>query len=147
MDGDKINLSWQTYDYVEYKATLTDGKLSIEYRIDTNWLKSLFKSWLSSNEYILEIELPNDYKGALDVSTVSGKIIADTGATLDHCSLTSVSGKISAVNVTSKADINIRSTSGEASADSIHAAGDVSIQSVSGYVSFFKSEGVRRHGG
>ncbi|MBN1778066.1 MAG: DUF4097 family beta strand repeat protein [Clostridiales bacterium] len=138
-DGDKINLSWQTDDYVEYKATLTDGELSVEYRIDTNWLKSLFKSWLSGNEYILEIELPNAFKGALDVSTVSGKIIADTSAALDHCSLTSVSGRISAVNITSKADVRIRSTSGETSADTVQAEGDLSIQTVSGSVSFFKS--------
>ena len=140
VDGEKINLSWQTDDYVEYEATLTDGTLSVKYRINTNWLQSLFQSWLTNNEYILEIELPSDYKGALDVATVSGKIIADTKASLDSCSLTSVSGGISAVNIDSKADIKIHSTSGAASADTIHAAGDIAVQTVSGSIALLKSD-------
>lgn len=139
VDGDEINLSWQTDDYVEYEATLTDGKLSIRYRIGTNWLKSILNSWLSSNEYILEIELPNGYKGPIEVSAVSGKIIADTSADLSSCSLTSVSGSISAANINSNADIEIRNTSGSTSVDSVHAAGDITIKTVSGSIAFMKS--------
>ena len=139
VDGNQINLSWQTDEYIEYRATLENGVLDIEYRFGDNWLKSALLSLFVHNEYILEIELPNEYAGALQIQTVSGKLIAETSAALDSCSLKTVSGKISAVNITSKGDIEVRSTSGGINVESVQAAGDLYIQSVSGTVALMKS--------
>jgi hypothetical protein len=140
VDGDQMNLSWQTDDIVEYRATLEGGVLSISYRIGSNWLKTIFVAPFAHNDYILEIELPNSFKGVLDVSTVSGKIIADTPASLDGCDLKSVSGVISAANIASLYDLTIRSTSGSVTADTIKAAGDIRIQTVSGGITTDRAE-------
>lgn len=139
VSGDQINLTWQTGEYVEYQAQLTDGKLTIEYNISTNWLKALLLGPLVQNEYVLEVELPDDYTGSLVIHTASGKIIANTAAALEECSLTTASGSIDAVNIDSREGVELRSTSGGISADSVHAANDIRIQTVSGSAKLTKS--------
>lgn len=134
VDGDQMNLSWQTDEYVEYEAELKDGVLSVTYRTGSSWLKAVFVAPFVHNDYILEIELPGSYRGGLDVSTASGRIIADTAAELEGCALKSVSGVISAANITSLQDIALVSTSGGITADTLGAGGDVRIQTVSGAV-------------
>ncbi|HRX07894.1 MAG TPA: DUF4097 family beta strand repeat-containing protein [Candidatus Limiplasma sp.] len=140
VDGEQMNLSWQTNEYVEYQATLENGVLDITYRTSTNWLKTIFSAPFANNEYILEIELPNSFAGDLDVSAVSGKVIADTSSALDVCSLKSVSGVISAANLHALSDLTIKSTSGGISADAISAGGDIRLQSVSGSVTAKQAE-------
>ncbi len=140
VDGGQMNLSWQTDEYVEYQATLKDGVLSISYRTRSNWLKALFSAPFLNNEYILEIELPGGFQGDLNISTVSGKIIADTAADLDSCGLKSVSGVISAANITARQEFTLRSTSGSITANALKAGGDVRIQTVSGGVTADKLE-------
>jgi DUF4097 and DUF4098 domain-containing protein YvlB len=137
--GDQINMTWQTDEYIEFTTELKGGKLSIDYRVSTNWLEALLQSALTRDDYLLEIELPETYAGALEVQTASGAITVNTAAALETCSLKSISGSIEAEEINSKNNIKIESTSGGVSADSMHAAGDIHVQTVSGSLLLYRS--------
>ncbi len=134
VDGDQMNLSWQTDEYMQYEATLKNGVLEISYRNTRNWLESIFNVPFVGNEYILEIELPKAFQGDLMVDTASGKIIAETAADLKECKLKTVSGVISAANLTVQSDLSLHTTSGSITAENLQAMESVRLQSVSGSI-------------
>lgn len=130
--GDQLNMTWQADDYVELEAELTDGVLSVDYRFGASWLESLLFSPLARNEYVLEIELPDDYAGELDIHTASGSVAVYSALAVEDISLTTVSGAIDTSDIDSKKDVQLRSTSGSVHADAVHAAEDIRLQTVSG---------------
>ncbi|MFH1880306.1 MAG: DUF4097 family beta strand repeat-containing protein [Bacillota bacterium] len=136
--GDQINLTWQTDDYVEYEAKVSNGELTIDYRISANWLESLLLMPMVRNEYLLEVELPEGFTGSLDVHTASGAVAVENAPALQAVSLTSVSGKIELRDIGSKEGVEIRNTSGSVIVNAVNAAEDIGIRTVSGSVALTK---------
>ncbi len=139
VQGDQVNLSWRAGELVKFSAALTDGELVIEYRIQTNWVKTMLLSPLSLDHYMLDVELPESYAGALAVQTASGSVSVYGALNLADLNLGSVSGAVDASDVASKAAVVIRSTSGSVHADAVLAAEDIRLQSVSGSVDLRKA--------
>ncbi len=130
--GDQIHMTWQADDYAELQSELADGTLSIDYRFAANWLESLLLSPLNGDDYVLEIELPDQFAGELDVRSASGSISVFSALALEDLSLRTVSGKIDVSDIDTKKSVQLRSTSGSVHADAVHAAADIVVQSVSG---------------
>ena len=139
VQGDQLNLTWRTGELVKFSAALTDGALVIDYRLHTNWVKTMLLSPFSMENYVLEVELPESYAGTLAVQTASGSVSAYGALNLADLSLTSISGSVDASDIDSKAAVVIHSTSGSVHADAVLAAQDIRLNTVSGSVDLRKA--------
>lgn len=134
VSGDRVNTVWNTGNDVVYQASLTDGELTIRYDIDTNWMRSILSLPLNENDFVLKIELPEDYAGEIAVSTESGSVTVQGPYTLQDISLQTASGSIDVSDIDSRQAVDIGSASGSIQADSISAATDINVQNVSGMI-------------
>ncbi len=121
---------WENPGKYEYVCTEADGKLTLAFGGSSGILSGIHYTFKDTT---IEVVVPRDFTGSMNLKCVSGKIEV-TDLHTDNLTIGCTSGSIKVSNVLSDGSVTVDNKTGTIKLAEVKASGDVSITDKSGLI-------------
>jgi DUF4097 and DUF4098 domain-containing protein YvlB len=131
-EGDTITLAYYDGENQRYRVGAEGGELSIRYEDSRKWYDHIHFFWFESKAYTVEIGIPANYDGELELYTSTGNIRVGGVSLTGSLSLSATTGDLGVSDTKSGGDVRISATTGAVKLSDTVSGGNVSLSATTG---------------